>query len=123
MHVVYFSQELQLRAPAALGCLYHEATHTWVTLLDLENAIKRREEVTVRPATATELKRAEAVAAMFNIGLALREKIGALLDQDAPEVARGKLTAIRDAMEAVQLKPEFLDRETSASTASTGHQA
>jgi hypothetical protein len=58
MHVVYFSQELQLRAPAAIGCLYHEATHSWVTLLDLESAIKRREEVTVRSATASELKRA-----------------------------------------------------------------
>lgn len=112
MQVVYFSQELQMRAPAALGCLYHEATHSWVTLLDVENAIKRREEVTVRPATASELKRAEAVVAMFHIGLALHEKIGALLDQDAPEVVRGKITAIREAMESVEVKPEFLDRKT-----------
>lgn len=80
MEIVYFSEEIQERAPAELGGLYNEATRDWVTIDDVAEAIRRRENVSVRPATPSELKRAEAIAAMFHIGLMLQQKIGTLLD-------------------------------------------
>jgi hypothetical protein len=112
MQVVYFSQELQARAPAVLGCLYDEATKNWVTLFDVAAAIERRETVAIRPATESEMKRAEAIAALFDIGVMLGQKVEALLDQDTPEVVKGKITAIREAMESVDTgPPELLDRK------------
>ncbi|MFC0131398.1 hypothetical protein CR105_03050 [Massilia eurypsychrophila] len=112
MQVVYFSQELQARAPGVLGCLFNEDTKGWVSLIDVAAAIERRENVTVRPATETEMKRAEAVAALFDIGVQLGQKVEALLDQETPEVVRGTITAIREAMESVEAGPaDLLDRK------------
>lgn len=113
MQVIFFSQELAARAPAAVGCLFDEGTKNWVTLFDIAAAIERRENVTIRPASESEMKRAEAVAALFDIGVMLGEKVAALLDQDTPEVVRQKITAIRDAMESVETgPPELLDRRS-----------
>jgi hypothetical protein len=80
MQVVYFPREDHEPAPADLGSLYNEATSSWVTINDVAAAIRRRENVSVRPATASELKRAEALSALFQIGLMLQQKIGTLLD-------------------------------------------
>ncbi|SFM64603.1 hypothetical protein SAMN02982985_04815 [Rugamonas rubra] len=61
------------------------------------------------------MNRAEAFVALFEIGLILGEKMEALLDQDRPDVAVGKITRLREAIESCDPTPsELLDRKLEA---------
>lgn len=116
MQFVHFPDSLVESAPAGtLSSLYTSPDNVPAKLLDLIHAITRGETVTVRPATASELKRAEAIIALVQIGSMIGEKFGVLLDQEPENVLHGQLTAMREAMEeSVMHPPEILDREPGA---------
>ncbi|WP_139236724.1 hypothetical protein [Rugamonas rubra] len=115
MEVVYFSDELAARAPGFMFPLCEAPGGAWLSLNDVIKAIQRRETVTIRPASSSEMNRAEAFVALFEIGLILGEKMEALLDQDRPDVAVGKITRLREAIESCDPTPsELLDRKLEA---------
>ena len=114
MNVVHFSKELSVRAPYALSILYEEPSGLPVTLEAVLEAIGRREHVTVRPASESEMRRAEAYVVLAEIGNKIAEKMAALLDQDEPKVVTAKITSMRDALESVDLPFEMLDRQEGA---------
>jgi len=112
MKVVYFSEELAERAPAVMGCMCAAPSGAWVTMADVIGAVRRREEVVIRPASESEMRRAEAFVALFQIGEMLSEKLVTLLDQESPAVAAAKITELREAIEGVEHGPtELLDRQ------------
>lgn len=98
MQAVYFGQELNKRAQEVIGCLCLEPNVEWVNLLDVVAAMDRGETVTIRPASVGEMKRAESLVSLCEIGEQLGAKIGELLD-GKPEEALAAVTAIRDAAE------------------------
>lgn len=98
MQVVYFGQELNRRAPEVIGCMCLEPDVKWVSLLDVVAAMERREPVTIRPASDAEMKRAESVVALYEIGQQLGAKISEILD-DKPNEAIAAVTTILDAAE------------------------
>ncbi|MYN45930.1 hypothetical protein GTP23_12815 [Pseudoduganella sp. FT93W] len=100
MNVVYFPDEIAERAPDIFSSLCIEPSGEFLSIQELIAAIVRRENVNIRPATETEIKRAEAYVALFEIGMMLGEKLNTLFDQDAPNVAVGKLTELREAVES-----------------------
>lgn len=115
MNFVYFSEELEARAPGFFSSLCEEPSGEWSSLHDVVAAITRREPVSIRPATESEMNRAEAFVALFEIGLMLGEKLETLLDQNAPEVVRGKITEFRDALESCDASPrQILDKKMEA---------
>jgi hypothetical protein len=115
MQVVYFPEDLSARAPEVMGCLCATPGNEWVTLLDVVAAIQRREVVTVRPASESEMKRAEAYVALYEIGAMIGEKMNTLLDQAEPNVAVGVITEMCDELERLDQGPvELLDREKGA---------
>lgn len=103
MRAVFFPEELHERAPQIFGHFCEEPGGEWLTLVDLVQAMKRGETVTVRAASESELKRADAYVALFEIGQMLGEKLSTLLDQDPPEDAAARITAFREAMEESDL--------------------
>lgn len=102
MNAVYFGFSFQEKAPEIFGHMCLSPSGEWVTLRDIAQAIEDGETVTVRPASASELKRAEEYVALIEVGKQLGEKIGSLLDQfDCdPKEATGAVTEIRDAVES-----------------------
>lgn len=110
MQFVYFPEELNARAPETVGCLCAAPSGEWVSLLDIVAAIQRRETVSIRPASEGEMRRAEAYVALYEIGMMLAEKMEVLLDQETADVATQKTTAIRDAIESIDVElPAILD--------------
>jgi hypothetical protein len=94
MKVVFFPEELNARAPHAVGILAEEPSAKWLTLVDVIEAMRRGETIAMRPATQSEIKRAEAYIAMFEIGAMLAEKMHTLLDQEPLETATAKVAAM-----------------------------
>lgn len=112
MQVVYFSEELSARAPETVGCLCAAPSGEWVTLLDIVSAIRRRETVSIRPASEREMQRAEGYVALYEIGMLLAEKMESLLDQEASDIAARTTTAIMDAIGSIDVElPAILDCE------------
>lgn len=88
VELVYFGEELCERAPGVVGCLYHGTTKSWVSTMEVLETIRLKMAVQIRPASESEMKRAEALAAMYEIGQQIGEKIEQLLDQEGPEAAQ-----------------------------------
>jgi hypothetical protein len=110
MLVVHFPQELHERAPDAIGRLCVAPNAIWTSLVELAAIVNRGEIVTIRPASDAEVRRAEAYVSLYEIGQAMNEKIGALLDKESPEAVQAKITAVRDAIDSVDIKlPALLD--------------
>lgn len=86
VELVYFGEELCERAPGAIGCLYHDAGKEWVPGMQVFELIRLNMPLTIRPATESEMKRAEALAALYEIGKQIGDKIEHILDQESPEV-------------------------------------
>lgn len=109
MQVVFFPENLCARAPDILSCLYSWPDNQKTSIPEVIEAIRRNELIMIRPASESELKRAEAMIALFDIGVMIGQKVQVLLDQ-FPERVNGKLTAIRDALESVDEPVSLLDR-------------
>lgn len=113
MKVIYFGTELHRRAPEVMGVFCSDPEGQWLTVPEFLQAIERGECVDTRPASPTEMKRAEAMVALYEICVQLGYNLGALLDKDEPEVAVGVTTQIRDAFESAlefkQMPADLLD--------------
>jgi len=110
MFVVHFPQELHTRAPEAIGRLCVAPSNEWISLVAVAEAVNAGETVLIRPASEGEMRRADAYVSLYEIGLAMGEKIGILLDQEPQEEVKAKITAVRDAVESVDLPlPGLLD--------------
>ncbi len=110
MLVVHFPEELYARAPKAIGRLCLAPSNEWVSLITVAEAVDRGETVTIRPASENELRRADAFVSLYEIGLAMGEKIGILLDKESPDDVKAHITAVREAVESVDLPlPGLLD--------------
>lgn len=79
MKAVYFGRSLVHNFPGAFPCLCMEPEVRWVGVQDLLDAMERGEAVSVRPATWSELQRAEELLALAEIGEELSRKIGAIV--------------------------------------------
>lgn len=99
MQVVYFDEELVEQAPDVLGLFYVEPSGVATDLRQILEAIRNHEIVEIRPASKSELKRAEAMIALYELGAQVGAKIGQLLD-GRPGEALTTVTAFRDATES-----------------------
>lgn len=84
MDFVFFPDHLATRSPGYIGNLCIAPSGQRATLTDVTDALQRRDSVSIRQASEAELKRAEALASLFEIGVLLGQKLETLLDQDAP---------------------------------------
>lgn len=103
MQIVYFPEQLHLRAPTVMGVLCDAATNSWMTLLDVADYIRAGETVAIRPASPTELQRAEGRVAIYEIGVQLGEQVAALLDEEPRDQAEQKLQVVHDAVSAIDV--------------------
>jgi len=116
MQVAFFSEELMSRG--GLPCFFSQATGQHLAMDELDAAIRRGETVTIRPASSSEMKRAEALVTLVEIGRMIGAKVEALLDQKPREDVTATVTTIRDAIESVGASQnELLDRVSSPSVA------
>lgn len=117
MNIVYFGEELAARAPDIMGCLCVDPIGAWINLQDVIEAIRLREPVSIRPASAGEMQRAESCVVLYEIGKILGAKLGTLLDQEgvSEKAATGLFTSLRDEFENLESSPvEILDRAEGA---------
>lgn len=113
MQVVYFPEELNARAPTVMGVLCVASPNTWVNLFDIVEFIKAGETVTIRPASAPELQRAEGRVALYEIGVALGAQISALLDHEPVEETEEKIEGLRDVLASYDMGfPNLVDVAT-----------
>lgn len=82
MEFVYFGDDLSRRAPGLMGQLYCAQTNKWVTFPHVVGQIENRQLVTVRPASDTEIQRAEGIVALSQIWRQMNCKLAELLDHD-----------------------------------------
>ena len=113
MQIVYFPESATASHPM-ISTLYHWESGATMELVDLITAMTQLapgESLTVRAASPSELKRADAMVALSAIFDNLAEKAGDLLDQCPPQHVTGVLTSIRDAIEATRSgRNELLDQ-------------
>lgn len=102
MNFVYFGQDLNRRAPDLFGHICNDPMTQWVGLLDISAALQSGHSVSIRHATESELKRAEALIALRNVGEEMARSIHQLLDEHPAAVATAAMTRIRDAIESVE---------------------
>ncbi len=112
MQVVYFGQDLNARAPDSVGCLCEAPEAKWVTIFDVIAAIEAGENVAVRPASESEMRRAEAHVALYEIGWLLGQQMQTLLDQETDESVASKMAALHSGLESIDIQiPSILDCE------------
>ena len=113
LKAVYFPEEMcdRLPQPYRLSYFYAYPDNRGITLTDIVKAIQAGELVMIRPASETELKRAELQNVGYEIGQALFAQQAGLLDQEPEEVVKGRATQLRAALESVDRPTELLDRE------------
>ena len=109
MQLVYFPEELHQAAPAILGHFCVEPTGDWLTLAEVILVIQAGHTVTVRHATESEVKRAEAFVALYQVGQQLAVKLNAVLDFHPPEKAAEAKAAFEDALSVDAHLPGILD--------------
>jgi hypothetical protein len=80
MNLVYFDRQLSDQAPGLIGAFCLNPGANWVTFATIIDALDRGGEVNIRPASAAERGRVEAVIALNEIADQLAAKIGGLLD-------------------------------------------
>ncbi|MDO8310364.1 MAG: hypothetical protein Q7T25_00345 [Sideroxyarcus sp.] len=122
MKLVYFNEPLVARGAGVISHFYWEEESKWIFLTDIILGFHRMENITLRPATETETRRAETIISLYEIGVMLGKKVGDVLDQPGP-VTTGVLTALRDAVESVVLPTQTVDSGSCSpgtSTASPG---
>lgn len=110
VELVYFGEELCQRAPGIVGSLYHGSSKQWVSALEAVEAVKAKFPIVIRPATESEMRRAEALVAMHDIGRQIGEKLNQLLDQETPEEVQKAKDVLRTHLAAIDTPPQLLDK-------------
>lgn len=118
MNLVYFNEPLVARGTGVISHFYWEEGSKWIFLSDIILGFHRSENITLRPATETETRRAETIISLFEIGVMLGKKVGDVLDQPGP-VTTGVLTALRDAVESVNTPEQSVACGSGSSGTST----
>jgi hypothetical protein len=104
--LVYFGEEYAERAPAVMGNVFSSITQRWVSAEEFVETIRLRIPLLIRPATESEMNRAEAATAIYEIGQQLGQKIDRLLDQHAPE----SVQTLKDKLAECDPPLDLLDR-------------
>jgi hypothetical protein len=117
MNVVYFPEQLNARAPALMGCLCAVPENRWLNLGDVAHALRNGEAVNIRQASPTELKRAEGLTALYEVGMIVGEKVKALLDQDPAATPEIKDAALYETLVSIGLPLPVLPISAQPSTA------
>jgi hypothetical protein len=112
IELVYFEGEHYKRAPGVVGRIYNAVGKEWITTEQIVEAVQLKMPLTIRPANDSEMKRLEAVVAMYEIGQEIAKKFAHILDQDDPaEVEKVQGAAIRHLNQLSCLAPlDLLDR-------------
>jgi hypothetical protein len=97
MNYVHFGISFQHRAPEIFGCICTDEGK-WVTLEDIVIALQVGEHVSIRQASESELKRAEALVALRTINEEVNRQLYQLLDQCDPASVGGAIIGARDAV-------------------------
>lgn len=100
MDFVFFGQELPERAPATVGHVFDVEGNQWSSMLDVVVALLAGQNVSIRQATESELKRAEALIGLRDAGYHIAHCVHHLLEQDGPDVVTGALAHVRDVLES-----------------------
>lgn len=81
VELVYFGEELAQRAPLAAGVIYSAMHREWITAMQAVEAVRLAIPISIRPATEAEKKRVETIAALYEVGAQLGERIKSILDE------------------------------------------
>ena len=81
IELVYFGHELAKRAPLAAGVIYSAMHKEWITVMQAVEAVELEVPISIRPATESEKKRVESLAALYEIGEQLGERVKSILDE------------------------------------------
>jgi hypothetical protein len=100
MQIVHFPEQLGARAPNVMGCLL-TAEGQWVSLFHVADALRSGEAVTIRHATESELKRAESIVALYEVGFMVGTKIRTLLDQEAKDLVTSDGAAVNEQLGSI----------------------
>jgi len=109
MQLAYFPEEFHQAAPAILGHFCAEPNGEWLTLADVVQTIQSGRKITIRHATETEMARAEAFVALYQVGQELAKKLDAVLDLHPPEKLEAARAATCDILSAELPFPAILD--------------
>ena len=82
---IYWPEQLNKAAPQLFGVLSSATPFQWVGLVDVAACVMAGDHVQIRQASASEVKRAESMIALWDIGAKLGEHLENLLDQHGPE--------------------------------------
>lgn len=100
MQLVFFGSELNQRAPEVVGVFYEPTLPMWVSLQEALGVLMAGHSVSIRPATETEMKRAERLIVLHEVGFQMAKATHeALEDTCEPEEVKAALTALRSALE------------------------
>ncbi len=109
MNLVYFPEEFHQAAPAILNYFCQEPNGEWMDLVDVVKVIQTGEQITIRHATETEMKRAESFVALYQVGQELAARLDAVLDMHPPAQAEAAKAAAVDALSSEIPFPSILD--------------
>lgn len=105
LNLVSFPDEFIQRAPGFFNHFCIEGTGEWISLEEFIHFLMARFNVSIRPATETEVGRAEQLAALYELGQQLGARLDAVLDmhppaqaEEAKAVAKGAWYGLRDSM-------------------------
>ena len=102
---IYWPEQLNQAAPQLFGVLSSAAPFQWVGLVDVAGCVTAGEQVLIRPASAAEVKRAESLIALWDIGARLGQHIENLLDQHGQEAVIEAKLGLHDAFVSQPSQP------------------
>lgn len=95
---IYWPEYLHQTAPQLLGVLSSAEPFQWVGLPDVVAQVVAGESVQLRHASASEIKRAESMIALWDIGVKLSEHLETLLDQHGTDAVIEAKLSLQDAV-------------------------
>lgn len=98
MNVVFFGEDLNARAPHAVGCLFDEGAGGWTDLIKVAQALRGGEAVQIRQATETERKRAEALTEIYELSALLGARLCQLYENQGAGVAEDAIFELHRAI-------------------------
>lgn len=100
MNAVFFNEELHARAPTSVGTILADDGR-WIGLAEVADAMRAGEVVTIRPASACELRRAEAIVEVVEIGAKLAGHLQILYQNKGQDAVDDAICNLHQAVTAV----------------------